>query len=92
MSSTKILASETAEDDANAAALAAKDAVIADLQAQLAATGTQLTDALAAEAVDAQAVADAQATLDAQAADVQRADRSPHAAFPAPAPAPASGS
>jgi chromosome segregation ATPase len=66
-----VLASEADEDAQAAAALAAKDVVIADLQAQLADLGTQLTTAMSNDASDAQAIADAQAALDAQAADTQ---------------------
>lgn len=66
-----VLASEADEDAQAAAALAAKDVVIADLQAQLADLGTQLTTAMSNDASDAQAIADAQAALAAQAADTQ---------------------
>lgn len=79
----QILAAETDEDAAAAAALAAKDAVIAELQAQLADLGGQLTTALANDAADAQAIADKQAELDAQAADVAAQIARLEEAFPA---------
>lgn len=65
------LASEADEDARNDALLAAKDALITDLQAQLAAAADQVAAALANDAADAQAIADAQAALAAQAADTQ---------------------
>lgn len=80
----QILASETAEDEQAAQALAAKDAVIADLQQQLADLGVQLTTAQANDAEDAQTIADTQAALEAQAADVQAQIDRLNEAFPAP--------
>lgn len=65
------LAREGDENAANAAALAAKDAVISTLQGQVSDLGGQLTTAQANDAADAQTIADTQAALAAQAADVQ---------------------
>lgn len=66
-----VLASEADEDARTAALLAAKDAVIADLQSQIDSISSQLTTALANDAADAQTIANTQAQLVAQAADVQ---------------------
>jgi small-conductance mechanosensitive channel len=77
-----VLASEADEDAQAAAALAAKDQVIADLQSQLNTVTDQLTTALANDAADAQTIADTQAQLDAQAADIQAQIDRLNEAFP----------
>jgi small-conductance mechanosensitive channel len=77
-----VLASEADEDAQAAAALAAKDQVIAELQSQLNTVTDQLTTALANDAADAQTIADTQAQLDAQAADIQAQIDRLNEAFP----------
>jgi hypothetical protein len=80
-----VLAAETSEDEAAAAALAAKDVIIADLQAQIAANSQALMDALANDAADAATIEAQQAALDAAAADTQaQIDRLAEAFLPHP--------
>lgn len=81
-----ILANEATEDEQAAQALAAANAIIADLQSQIADLGTQLTTAQTQEAADAQTIADTQAALDAQAADVATQVDRLLTAFPSLAP------
>lgn len=82
-----VIANEADEDAQQAAALAAKDQVIADLQAQLATSQANEMAALANDAADAQAIADKQAEIDALNADTQAQIDRLNEAFPPVTPA-----
>jgi ABC-type transporter Mla subunit MlaD len=77
-----VLANEADEDARNEAALAAKDEIIAALQAQLEDLGTQLTTAMANDQADAQAIADARDEIERQRADMQEQIDRLNEAFP----------
>jgi len=77
-----VIANEADEDAAAAAALAAKDAIIAELQSQNATLASDLTTALADDAADQATIDEKQATIDAQNADIEAQIARLNEAFP----------
>jgi len=76
------LTSEADEDARQAAALAAKDAIIAELQSQNSALASDLSTALADDAADQATIDAKQAEIDAQNADIDAQIARLNEAFP----------